>query len=381
MHIAINGWFWGQTHTGSGQYLYHLLHALRRVDNGLKLTLILPQQHPEPTDLPADVQLLRAGRGLGGRQLGKVWFEQIGFPRAAERSGADLAHVPYWGPPLSASIPVVSSVLDVIPLIDPSYAMGVRNRAYLSLVSTAARNSTHIITISQTSKLDIENWLDIPSDRISVTYLAPEDRFHPQRGADKDAAVRSRYDLPDQFILYLGGFDKRKRLKDLLLAYTYIKDAEGAATPLVLAGREPEHWSAPVFPNIRRYAAELGISDELIWTGFIPEEDKPSLYRLARVFVFPSENEGFGLPPLEAMASGTPVVAADSVVNDEVLEDAAYLTDNPRTMAGALIALLLQEPFRASMINQGLALSTRYTWRKTARATLKVYEAVLRGQR
>ena len=109
------------------------------------------------------------------------------------------------------------------------------------------------------------------------------------------------------------------------------------------------------------------------------KEDKPALYRLADVFVFPSLYEGFGLMALEAMASGTPVVTSDAIVFEEVLEDAAFIVNNAREMAGAILALLIQQPLRDTMINQGLALASNYSWRRTAEETLEVYEGVMRG--
>ncbi|MFQ3648177.1 MAG: glycosyltransferase family 1 protein [Anaerolineae bacterium] len=374
MHVIFNGWFWDRPDTGSGQYIRHLLPALRRAAPDLELTLVLPS-HVPPADIPAGVNVIHTQTGRG--HLSKVWFEQRTFPRVAGASGAHLAHVPYWGGALSSPIPQVVSVLDVIPLLLPEYGRGAFNRLYTSLVSASARGADHLITISQTSKLDIEQQLGIPKDHISVTYLAASERFHPMIGRERDAAIRAKYDLPERFVLYLGGFDRRKQVNELLLAYTYVMEAEGANFPLVLAGKEPAWGSSPLFPDLRAYADKLQLGDMVRWIGYVPEEDKPSLYRLADVFVFPSAYEGFGLPPLEAMASGTPVVAWDSVVFDEILEDAAYLTDSSRKMAGAIIALLLQPDFRATMVTQGLSLATRYTWRKTAQATLQAYERAL----
>jgi glycosyltransferase involved in cell wall biosynthesis len=377
MHVIFNGWFWDRPDTGSGQYLRLLLPALRRAAPDLQMTLALPASAPAD-DVTHGVQIVRANASRG--HLGKVSFEQRTFPRLVKDCGADLAHVPYWGGALSSPVPQVVSVLDVIPLVLPAYRQGAFNRLYTSLVSAAARGADHIITLSQTSKLDIEQQLGIPKDKISVTYLAAAERFHPMMGREKDAAVRARYDLPERFVLYLGGFDRRKQVNELLLAYTYVMQAEGANFPLVLAGREPAWGSSPLFPDLRTYSRKLGLEDVVRWIGYVPEEDKPSLYRLADVFVFPSMYEGFGLPPLEAMASGTPVVAWDSVVFDEIFEDAAYLVDSSRQMAGAIIALLLQPDFRETMVTQGLSLATRYTWRKTAQATLAAYHKALSGQ-
>ena len=376
MHIAFNGWFWDQPNVGSGQYIRRLLPALRKIAPDLKMTLILPPHNTQPDNLPLNVNIVTT-KGRGGR-IGKVIFEQRTFPKMVGQVNADIAHVPYWGPPLASPAKLVTSILDVVPLIIPDYAGGIANRLYTSLVSSASQNNAHIITISETSKADIAEQLNIASDAITVTYLGIDDRFHPRMGTEHDQAIREKYNLPEQFVLYLGGFDIRKQVNQLLLAYTYVGQAEGDNIPLVLAGREPK-WGESVFPDLPKYANELDLNDYLQWTGYIDEEDKPSLYRLADVFVYPSMYEGFGLPPLEAMASGTPVVTSDVDIFSEVLGSGAYLAESPRAMAGAIIGLLIQEQLRKTMINQGLAQATKYNWRKTAQGTLKVYEQVMRG--
>jgi glycosyltransferase involved in cell wall biosynthesis len=374
MHIAVNGWFWDQPFTGSGQYLRYLLQGLRRAAPELKLTLVLPQQ-PPPNDVPANVDVVTT-RGSRG-SLGKVIFEQRTFPQVVGRVGADLAHVPYWGPPLSSPAPLVTSVLDVIPAALPEYSQGFKQRLYTSLVTAAARGSAHVITISQAAKDDIVKYLNVPPEHITTTHLAVDEAYHPRMGAERDASVRTKYNLPDRFVLYIGGFDVRKQVNQLLLAYSYVGPTEGEETPLVIAGPEPQ-WGAPMFPDLRQYAADLQITDYVRWIGRVDEADKPSLYRLADVFVFPSRYEGFGLPVLEGMASGTPVVANKIPVLEEIVGAGAFLVENgsARAMAGAILALLGQEPLRETLITRGLAQSTKFSWRKTARETLAVYEKV-----
>ena len=376
MHIAYNGWFWDQPNTGSGQYLRRLLHNLRRLAPDLGMTLVLPPHITTPDDLPPNVQTITT-RGSSGN-WGKVWFEQHTFPQAVGQVGVDIAHVPYWGPPLSSPARLVTTILDVILLALPAYSQGFRARLYTSLVSAAARGSAHTITISNAAKADIVQHLGLPEDSITTTYLAADEAYHPRIGVENDAAVRAKYNLPDQFVLGIGGFDIRKQFNQLLLAYTYVGQAEGDNIPLVLAGREP-HWGSPMFPDLRQYAETLKITDYIRWIGYVEEADKPSLYRLADVFVFPSMYEGFGLPVLEAMASGTPVVANNVSSIPEVAADAAYLVPDgdARAMGGAIIALLLQKPFRDTLITQGLARATNFSWRKTAKETLAVYEQVM----
>jgi glycosyltransferase involved in cell wall biosynthesis len=375
MHIALNGWFWDRPNTGSGQYLRRLLHAMQRVAPDTQFTLILPPHNTTPDNLPENTSILIT-RGPRGK-LGKVWFEQRIFPKMVGQCQADIAHVPYWAPPLSCPAKLVTSILDVIPLVIPDYSRGFMNRLYTSLVSAAASGSAHTITISETAKADIVDYLNLPPESITTTHLAVESQYHPKLGAERDESVREKYGLPDQFVLYISGFDLRKQVNLLLLAYTYVIQAEGEYVPLVLAGREPK-WGTLVFPDMRQYAEELGISENVYWPGYIDEEDKPSLYRLADVMVFPSMAEGFGFPVLEAMACGTPVGANNIDVIAEVVGDGAFLTNSAREMAGAIIALLNQEPLRESMINQGLAQATKFSWRKTAQQTLAVYERVLR---
>jgi glycosyltransferase involved in cell wall biosynthesis len=252
----------------------------------------------------------------------------------------------------------------------PEYAAGLAARLYTALVSAAARGSAHVITLSEATKTDIVHYLKLPEESITPTYLACDDHFHPRLGAEHDEDIRQKYGLPEQFILYLGGFDRRKRVDQLLLAYTFVTQAEGDAIPLVIAGKEPQ-WGTSIFPDMRN------ITDMVQWIGYVDEVDKPALYRLAEVFVWPSLYEGFGLPMLEAMACGTPVVAHEIAVNSEIAGDGAFLVENARGMAGAILALIAQQPLREAMINQGLARATHFSWRKTARETLAIYEHVM----
>ncbi len=378
MHIAFNAWFWDQPFTGSGQYIRHLVTALRKIAPELKMTLVLPPD-ADPAGLPPNVEAVTT-RGSRSN-LGKVIFEQRTFPQAAARIKADIAHVPYWGAPLSSPAPLITSVLDVIPLVMPEYAPTLQAKLYTSLVTASARGSGHILTLSEASKADIVKLLGVSADQITVTYLAADEHFHPQIGAENDAAVKAKYDLPDQFVLYLGGFDTRKSVMTLLDAFAVVTKAEGGEYPLVIVGgREPD-WNDPLFPNVRAYAKELGIEDQIRWVFGLPEAEKPAFYRLARIFVFPSVYEGFGLPVIEAMACGTPVIAQEAPGINEIVGDAAFLTrlGDSRQMAGAMLALLGQQTLRDTQISRGLGQATRYHWRKTARTTLEVYEKVIAG--
>lgn len=376
MHVAINAWFWDIPNSGSGQYLRRLMRYLPKADSELKISLVMPPHNPQPDNVPDGIEVVSTGNKSKTNKLGKVWFEQRTFPKVAQNIDADLAHVPYWGSPLSIGIPLVVSVLDVIPLLYPLYAGGFFQRLYVEMVTQSALVADHIITISYTSQVDIEKLIGVQRDNITVTYLATDDVYHPQMGKERDEAVREKYDLPDNFVLGGLGFDARKQVNELLLAYTYIAPTQGQSTPLVLAGKQPD-WDNPLFPDLPEYIQRLKLEDYVQWIGYVDEEDKASLYRLADVFAFPSEYEGFGFPPLEAMACATPAVVWNSVVAEEIYGDGAYFVETARELGAAILSLILQKPLRDTMVNQGLAQVTKYNWRKTAKHTLKAYKATL----
>lgn len=384
MHIAINGWFWDQPFTGSGQYTRELVRALWRLRSlesafaKLEITLILPKRATAPESVPDGVKIETVG--VGGGQLGKVWFEQRTFPAVCGRLKADIAHVPYWAAPLSSPARIVVTIHDVIPLSMPIYQGGLGGRLYFGLVSASARGVGHIITDSEFSKQEIIAQIGFPAEHITAIPLACAEQYHPRRGAERDEAVRQKYGLPESYVLYLGGFDIRKNLRMLIAAYTYVGPSIGEEFPLILAGKPPEDWGSPRFPDL---PSDLEARPELKawirWLGPVDEADKPSVYRMAQAFAFPSRYEGFGLTPLEAMACGTPVVATHTSSVPEVVGDAAYLVpeDDSRAMGGGIIAVCIQEDLHQSLRNASIARASNFSWEKTARQTFAVYEQVM----
>ncbi len=380
MHVVLNGWFWDQPHTGSGQYLRGLLAALNALAPDLRLTLVVPHHMRTLDALPPHVDVLPMSTRYRGH-LAKVWFEQRAFPQAVARLQADLAHVPYWGPPLRVSVPLICTVLDVIPLLVPEYRTGLGNRLYTSLVAAATRGAAHLLTISEASRRDIVQQIHVPADRISITPLAAGSAFHPDLGREHDRVVRARYGLDDvdDFVLYLGAYAVHKNVKLLLAAYTYVAPVVGPDVPLVLAGHTPAQWGTPRFPDVPAYIEEIGLKESVRWIGPVDEADKPALYRLATVFGFPSRYEGFGLGPLEAMACGTPVVTSNASSLPEVVGDAA-LTVNPddeRSLAEAIIRALTDRTLRQDMIARGITQAKKFSWERTARETTALYREVL----
>jgi glycosyltransferase involved in cell wall biosynthesis len=359
MKLALNASFCARPATGSGQYLLHLVQEFARPEYGVEAQLLKP-----PSDGNID----------------KLRFEQFGFPRAAQKSGADLAHVPYFGSAFLPRIPTVVTVHDLIPLVLPAYRGTLKVQAYTRLVSMAAQRAQWIIADSVASQRDIIRLLGIPESKVRVIYLAADERYRPVTDPAQLSTVRAKYGLPEQYVLYLGGFDQRKNLPNLLRAFTKVARGMGQDCWLAIAGRLPAQRT-PLFPDVERLVTELDLTKNVDFIGEVDEVDKPALYTLAGCFAWPSCYEGFGLPVLEAMACGTPIVAGNRGSLPEIVGNAGFLVepDDINRMAGAIIASLIDEPLRREHRAKGLAQSAKFSWQKCAAETVEVYREVLKS--
>ena len=379
MRIAINAWFWDSPTTGSGQYTRRLVEHLSAAEPDLELVLVKSHGwgfHVSRFTSKAwdRLQPETWNPKPGTSDLKKVWFEQITFLRACRHLKADVAHAPYWAPPLAPSVPTLVTIHDLIPLLLSEYRGGPLVRLYAALVSRTARSARLVVTDSEASRRDIIVNLKIPAERVRVVYLAADERFTPTP-APEDVNVRMRYGLPARYVLYLGGFDVRKNVATVLAACRRAAPAIGEGCPLVIAGRLPTE-DTPFTPNPRRLAQEYEMDERLVhFTGFVDDADKPALYRGAVAFVFPSRYEGFGLPPLEALACGTPVVGSNASSIPEVVGNAGVLRppDDAEGMAEALAQLATNADFRAELSRRALAQATRFSWERTAQETLAAY--------
>jgi glycosyltransferase involved in cell wall biosynthesis len=358
MKIAINGTFWNQPTTGSGQYLRALVSAFKLCAPDNEYSLIVP----------------RAEVG----NLGKLWFEQITFGNTCRRERASIAHVPYFASPLFPSVHTVVTIHDLIPLLLPAYRGSPLVRAYTRLVAAGARRADAVVADSECSKRDIVKHLGIDVERVHVIYLAADARYRP---VDDTARVRGKYALPEKYLLYLGGFDQRKNVRVIIEAVARLPELYTAGCRLVFAGVQLGKDSK-FFPNPRRMAREIGLPDDAIqYLGWVDEDDKPALYSGSTAFLFPSLYEGFGLPPLEAMACGAPVICSSASSLPEVVGGAA-ITVNPNDVdawAEAIRLVVNDGARRADLRERGIAQATKFSWERTARETLEVYRKVVRA--
>ena len=377
MRVALSGWFCDRPDTGSGQYLRQLLGRMAALEDVPELVVLAPPEHLEGQAALSDVQFLPLEAPDGA--WGKVWWEQVVLPNAVRLLQVDLLHVPYWAPPFFSPCPTVVTVHDLIPLLLPAYRGPAAVRLYTSLVSRASRRAALLLTDSEASRADILQHLALPPAQVRAVPLAVDARYTPDPVPD-DARRRQALGLRSGYVLYLGGFDVRKNLSAVFGAFARAQQA-GDDGSLVIAGRLPAQDGA-FTPDPRRLAREAGLPVALVkFTGFVPEAHTPALYRGARVFLYPSRYEGFGLPPLEALSCGVPVVGSNAASLPEVVGDGGVLVapDDVVALGAALRCLLTDAAFHAAASERALQQAARFSWETTVAQTLAAYREVLRG--
>jgi glycosyltransferase involved in cell wall biosynthesis len=413
MRIAISGMFWGQPTVGSGQYLRGLLDALPRAAPEHEYILLLPaylDHRPPTTDHGRDTETRRHGEvavtnllaslspGLPvlsssvvgrrssvvvqtpfdrrSRNLAKLWFEQVGAPLAAERLGADLLHVPYFAPPLAARVPVVATILDIIPLLLPAYRGRAAVRAYMRLVALAARRAAQVIAISDHSRVDIIAHVGIAPGRATTVPLAAGPQYRPLDRAQALACVNQRYGLREPFVYYVGGLDARKNVETLVRAFGRMLRAGGPPATLAIAGRALGA-DQRLFPDLDAVIVEEQLEHQVRRID-VSHADGPLLYNAATAFAYPSRYEGFGLPPLEAMACGAPAVVAAASSLPEVVGDAALCIppDDISSWVAALWRLLEDDRLRAELQQLGLARANQFSYDRVAQETIGIYTRI-----
>jgi len=351
------------------------LTALGRLDAGNHYLVIVEERQPELEGFP---NFRQAVVPIRRRMLMRLWA-QARLPHLLRQEGADLVHFARALGVFSAPCPSVITIFDVTILALPHFYPPWDVWYWRHVQPRLLRTVDKIIAISYNTRQDLMDRLGVPGEKVTVVYLAPEPRFFPRRDPAALAAIRSRYGLPARFLLYVGLTARKKNLPAALKALHRLRTEAGLSYHLVLTGqpfRTSDDRAA-----LRTLAARLDLEGCIHFTGYLPADDLPLLYSAADLLVYPSLHEGFGLVPLEAMACGTPVVAANCSAIPEATGDAALLVDDPAD-AGALaeaIRRLLVEPGLAEELRaRGLAQAARFSWERTARETLAVYQEVVK---
>lgn len=360
------------TQGGPRTYVLGLLDALLSIDRDNDYVVF----YNDPCHLgrfPAAKEIVLPGRS----PLARLWREHFLLPRACRKEKVDLLHCPKSAIPLFSPCPTVVTLHDLIPLRHPETEKFAARVYWNIQIPVAARRSSFIITDSEHARQEIMEDYKVSPDRIKAIMLGFNPSMLEKREPAAAMGIRAKYGLPDSYLLYVGTIQPRKNIDTLIEAYAILRSSRASLPKLVIVGRKG--W---LYDKLFARIATLGLSEEIIFTGFVPDEDLPYIYDGARLFAYLSFFEGFGLPPLEAMACGVPVITSDTTSLPEVVGDAG-ITVKPGDVSAvaAAIARLLDEPdFAAELGIKGRERAELFSWEAAARETLDIYQGLLKQE-
>ena len=375
LHIVIDARRIGNF--GIGTYIRSLIHALGGIDRANRYTIVIhPEGEAELKGLPDNFRTAIYRRG------DQTAFDHIAFPLFLHRLSPDLVHIPLNRVPLLMIHPYVVTIHDMANLLFEEKASGARMQLRRYRFRRGLLRANRVIAVSEATKRDVENVMGVPPARIRRVYNAPDPAFFERASsgnAPRQEHILERYQINYPYLLYAGAIRRHKNIPRLIEAFAVVRD-QLASHPtykdlrLVIIGDNISQ-----FPAVRQAVIKSRVEQSVRFLGFVPFDTLRCFYECASAFVFPSRYEGFGLPPLEAMACGTPVVASNVSSLPEVVGEAAMAInpENVFDIARGIREVLLDEELRARLIRRGREQAARFSWNWTARQVLEIYREVV----
>lgn len=369
LRIAIDCRTIGKKRTGDEVYTKNLVLNLAKIDSRNQYFLLFDRKVEDVIlgiSLPSNFKIATITPSH------KILWTMYSLPKWLIRNHVNILHVQYITPIwLPKHIKAITTIHDVSWKFYPQYIKKNDLLFLNTLIPLSLKRADKIITVSQTSKNDIVKIYKLPSEKVvmiyngintSVGYAIPDSDY-----------VMQKYNLPKDFILYIGTLQPRKNIPALLKAFSILNTKyKTPDTKLVIGGGRGHNYDERIDVIVKKYMFE----NNVVFPGYIDDEDLPTLYKLAKVFVFPSLYEGFGIPPIEAMAYGTPVVVSDKSCLPETVGDAGLVVDpeNSKAFAEAMYRAIHDESLRRALIEKGYKRAGEFSWERAARETLKLYE-------
>ena len=343
--------------TGFGFYVKNLIDNLSKIDPNNEYILLAP---PTEKDFSTPQRF--------------IW-DQFKVPWQARENKADILHQPCFSAPIFYSGKIVITVHDLISMHFPKNLPLASRMFYSKWMPFSYRSADKIIAISEDTKKDIMVRLHIPEEKIKVIHSAVAPVFKVIEDEIYLKKIKDKYKTGDKFILDVGTLEPRKNLPFLVRAYHLALEKSQISHNLVLSGKKGWYYD-----DLFRLIKNLNLENKVIFTGYVAEEDLPGLYNAADLFVFPSLYEGFGFPPLEAMACGTPVISSNTSSLPEVVGSAGVLLppENEQIWADKITEVILSPTLRRKMKENGLNQAKKFSWEETARKTIAVYQEVFK---
>ena len=363
---------------GIGTYIRNIVNQFARSDNETEYLLIGQESHLEQFDpLPENFERLRYTAAPGS------FHTHMHLPYLLHKLGVDLLHMPWFYAPAIVPTRLVITVHDLTEVLMPPHGVPEMMQAgRLYFARRALARADRIMAVSHSSKRELSRVFDVPEEKIEVVYNALDERFQREpMPADADR-ILERHAVTDPFVLYAGNIKPQKNLPRLIEAFAVAKaelrdHAEYSKLKLLLIGDSAEEHS-----DLRRAVLRSRLQGEVRFLGFVPHSVLRVFYSRARAFLFPSLYEGFGLPPLEAMAHGTPVLTSSVSSLPEVFAQAALLVnpENIFEIARGIRQILTEDAMRETLVRRGYELVRKYSWERSAEQVREVYRSAVAGQ-
>jgi glycosyltransferase involved in cell wall biosynthesis len=347
--------------TGIGTYTFNVLSRVKACGNVYLRALTVPKHRATLEPFCDRVDIVDAGI--------YTIREQIQIPIAARKSS--VFHAPHYNAPLLYSGALLVSILDLTHILDETFRRTLKSRLYARpMFHMVARKAAHIFTLSEYSKRQIHQTLAVPNEKITVTYCGVCPQFKPRDKESARAVVLRDLGLDSRFILYIGNLKPHKNVPTLLQAYADLRAHNEIEQKLLIVGDDPMGRS-----QLQTQAHRLRIQDSVAFVPFVSDQLLPMIYAAADLLVFPSFEEGFGLPIIEAMACGTPVVSSNTASMPEVAGDAAVMFDpkNGEALAHAIVTVLSSSDMHACLREKGFIQAKRFDWQDCAMRHYQVY--------
>lgn len=372
MKIGIDARMYGPSFTGIGRYTYELIRHMAVLDRANEYVVFLRKDAFEAFEPPAP-----NFRKVLADYPHYSLAEQIGFLRILNRERLDLMHFCHFNAPIFYRGPSVVTIHDLTLSYFPGKKMTswIRRLAYQIVLWAITRKARRIIAVSQNTKDDLVRLLSVPESKIRVVYHGISPEFSKPSSISL-GELGARFGLNKPYFLYTGVWRDHKNVVGLLQAFRGLLDALGPNTQLAITGRPN-----PNYPEVPDTLQTLGLSVDAVLTGLVSEEELRSLYQHALAYVFPSFYEGFGFPPLEAMASGVPVAASNTSSIPEICGEGNALYFDPRNpdeIREAMRKLATDPELRKTLSERGREHARRFDWGQMAKATLDVYDEAVK---
>jgi glycosyltransferase involved in cell wall biosynthesis len=372
MQIGIDARFWGPVGKGLGRYTQKLIENLESLDNSNQYFVFLGKENFDAYQ-PKNKKFQKVLADFRWYSFAEQW----GMPRLLNKHKLDLVHFPHFNVPLLYFRPFVITIHDLILLHFPTVRSTTRSHiwywikflVYKLVILSAIHRAKRIITVSEFTKKDILTNYGVSESKIEVTYEAVDNFFsQPSNDAENKEKILEKYGIIRPYILYVGNAYPHKNLDRLASAFKMVL-SRNSNLHLVLVGKEDYFYH-----RLKKDVAKKQIKN-IIFAGFVPDEDLKTVYFDALAFIFPSLYEGFGLPPLEAMANGTAVASSDQKCMKEILGESAlyFNAKNEGLIAEGIEKVINDSELRNSLIQKGKEQVKKYSWERMAKKTLEIY--------